>query len=144
MDRQHLEDILPTNEKLKIIYFAAFIVLVERRGWEKIRTKFGEHELIESDSQKLAHNLEKYLILAHDVIDNQNYILKEAEDEEARSMAFLQTSLEYVTRKGPIFGRLSVMASDRVKLSKDQKDTMVAESLLKDETLKNVLGTSED
>jgi len=141
---EHLKDTLPANENLKIIYFVAFASLVERRGWEKIRKKFSENELIETDNQKLVHNLEKFVIVAHDVIESQKKMLKDAEEEEARSMAFLQTSLENVTQKGHIFGGLSVMASDRVKLSKDQKDTMVAESLLREETLKNVLGVTED
>jgi len=141
---EHLKDTLPANENLKIIYFVAFASLVERRGWEKIRKKFSENELIETDNQKLVHNLEKFVIVAHDVIESQKKMLKDAKEEEARSMAFLQTSLENVTQKGHIFGGLSVMASDRVKLSKDQKDTMVAESLLREETLKNVLGVTED
>lgn len=144
VEPEHLKDLLPATENLKTIYFIAFNLLVERRGWKKIRAESSESDLVALDNQKLVENLETFNTHAHNVIENQQKMLMGAEDEEARSMASLQTSLMNVTKKGHIFGHLSVMASDRVKLSKDQKDTMVAVSLMKEETLNNVLGINND
>jgi len=85
--------------------------------------------------------LDKFERITVDAVEKQKKMLEEAEIEEAKNMALLKSTLQNVCKKkGQMFGVFSSVASDRVKMSKDQKDMMVSRSLLQEETLKNVLG----
>ena len=121
--------------------------LAEGRSWQKVKSECKQQaiELIASDVEEIETNIKKYYE-TKEILKNEEDGLKAAEENEVRNeLRDLASSLNAMKMRelreatGKVQKKRVTSIKSKIKLTKDQRDAMVANSLQLDATIKKLL-----